>query len=68
METIELVFTFGVQLLVIYFLYQSKKELVQINGIFKQLARDNQRIICFYMAVVAIAFPVLMLFSRTTME
>jgi hypothetical protein len=42
METIEVVFTWGIPLLVIYFLYQSKKELVNINLIFQQLAKDNQ--------------------------
>ena len=42
METIEFVFIWGILLLVIYFLYQSKKELVHINYIFQKLARDNQ--------------------------
>lgn len=42
METIEVVFTWGIPLLVIYVLYRSKKELVHVNLIFKQLANDNQ--------------------------
>ncbi len=42
MEIIETVFKWGIPLLVIYFLYQSKKELVHTNFIFKQLAQDNQ--------------------------
>jgi hypothetical protein len=42
MDTIEKIFTWGVPLLVIYFLYQSKKEQVQLNLIFQELARDNQ--------------------------
>jgi len=44
MKTVEIVFTWGIPLLVIYFLYQSKKELVHINLVFQQLAKDNQGI------------------------
>lgn len=42
MDTIETIITWGAPLLVIYFLYQSKKEQVQLNLIFQNLARDNQ--------------------------
>ena len=45
METIELVFTWGVPLLVIYFLYRSKGEVVNINNIFKQLALENHGVV-----------------------
>ena len=41
MEIIEVVFTWGIPLLVVYFLYRSKKELVHISFIFQKLARDN---------------------------
>jgi hypothetical protein len=42
MQTIELIFTWGIPLLVIYALYQSKKEMIHINSIFKQLAKRDQ--------------------------
>lgn len=41
MEIIEFIFTWILPLFLIYFLYQSKKELVRINRIFQQLADDN---------------------------
>lgn len=39
METIELLFTWGIPLLLLYVLYQNKKELVQLNAVFARLAR-----------------------------
>lgn len=42
MDTIEKIITWAAPLLVIYFLYQSKKEQVQLNLIFQELAKYNQ--------------------------
>lgn len=42
MEIIKPVLVWGIPLLAIYFFYHTKRELIQVNGVFQQLARDNR--------------------------